>query len=633
MKLSSRKIFLLVIAICFYSVSTFAQVNFTATISPSVIGKDETAQLSFTVENAQQVEKIDPPVLKGFQIVSGPNQQSSFQSINGVTKQSIGVSYLIRPTATGNFTIGEATATINGKTLKSNKVTLKVTKEAQGNSNNQNQGFSFSSPFSNMPGFDEPARPTTFSDYILKDGENVQKKIDKNIFIKAIANKTTCYVGEPIIVTYKLYTRLKAESNITGSPSFNGFSVIDIAQPNDGTPTVEKLDGREYNTYTMRKVQLYPLQSGKFDLDAMQSDNTIYFIKDAYAKQQEGNEEAMLDNFSASAIPANAVTTEHVTLSSKPVSITVKELPTKNKPVSFKGAVGDFTINAYVEKNNFTTDDAGKLIISVSGAGNMTLLNAPEISWPNGVDGFEPKTTDGLNKITVPISGTKVFQYQFTISKAGNYILPAVDFSFFDIKSGNYKTLSTKPIPIRVSQGSGNYTMPPNSTFNNSTEKKNPFGLQNFRWLIVSAIGIFVSGGLFFYLRHENKKVKETIVAKKELPVENNTQQKIIPVHPLALTQARLIENDGKRFYTTLNNELKQFLAIRFGLLPEAINKKIISDEMDKNGIAFTTSLSVQKLMDAIEWQLYTPFTDHDKMEKMYSEANMLIHKLNGTNG
>src|ERR1700743_1445471 len=126
MKLLTRKIFLSIIAICFCSVSVFAQTSFTATISPSVIGKDETAQLSFTIENAQQVEQIVPPELKDFQILSGPNQQSSFQSVNGVTKQSVGVSYLIKPTAIGNFTIDAASAKADGKILKSNKVTIKV---------------------------------------------------------------------------------------------------------------------------------------------------------------------------------------------------------------------------------------------------------------------------------------------------------------------------------------------------------------------------------------------------------------------------------------------------------------------------------------------------------------------------
>jgi len=221
-----KKIFLFILVNCL-SAHLFAQVNFTATVTPSVIGKDETAQLSFMVDNAQQVEQIAPPVLKDFDIVGGPSQQSNFESINGVTKQSIGVTYIIKPKSTGNFTIDEASAKVNGKLLKSNKVTLKVVKAPQNNNNNnQAQNFTFSNPFGNMRGFDQPAQPTNFEDEILKDGENIPKKINKNIFIKVISDKTTCSVGEPIIVTYKLYTRLKAESNVTKSPSFNGFSVI-----------------------------------------------------------------------------------------------------------------------------------------------------------------------------------------------------------------------------------------------------------------------------------------------------------------------------------------------------------------------------------------------------------------------
>ena len=110
--------------------------------------------------------------------------------------------------------------------MHSNKVTLKVTKEAQGN-NNPVQNFTFNSPFGNMPGFDQPDRITSFKEDILKDGENVQEKINKNVFVKVSADKNSCFIGEPVVVTYKLYTRLKMETNVSKSPSFNGFSVID----------------------------------------------------------------------------------------------------------------------------------------------------------------------------------------------------------------------------------------------------------------------------------------------------------------------------------------------------------------------------------------------------------------------
>jgi hypothetical protein len=144
-------------------------------------------------------------------------------SNNGVTKQYIGITYLLRPKSTGKFTIASATAKADGKTLKSNSVTLVVTKNASGNAPSSSvPGFGSLSPFT------EPTVRSDFNDFIIKKGENLSDKIQKNIFIKVDVNKNSCYVGEPVVVTYKLYTRLKSESSITKNPSFNGFSVIDL---------------------------------------------------------------------------------------------------------------------------------------------------------------------------------------------------------------------------------------------------------------------------------------------------------------------------------------------------------------------------------------------------------------------
>jgi len=55
----------------------------------------------------------------------------------------------------------------------------------------------------------------------LKPGENAADKIQKDLFIKLDVSKTSCYVGQPIIVSFKLYTRLRSESTITDAPSFN----------------------------------------------------------------------------------------------------------------------------------------------------------------------------------------------------------------------------------------------------------------------------------------------------------------------------------------------------------------------------------------------------------------------------
>ena len=85
--------------------------------------------------------------------------------------------------------------------------------------------------------FDFPPEPAVhrFDDYILKKGENVNDKVQKNLFVKLDVSKTSCFVGEPITASYKLYTRLRSETNITSAPSFNGFSVSELELNNNNS--------------------------------------------------------------------------------------------------------------------------------------------------------------------------------------------------------------------------------------------------------------------------------------------------------------------------------------------------------------------------------------------------------------
>ena len=318
-----------------------AQAKFIATISPAIIGKNETTEFKLLVENAQQSATINAPVLKGFIVASGPYEESGMEEINGNIRRYIGYTYILKPTGKGNFTIASTTAKVDGKILKSNPVSIKVTNVSNGNSSTNNSPFNSGS----LSPFDEPASSTNYSDFILKKGENITDKINRNIFIKATTNKNTCFVGEPVVVTYKLYTRLKSESNIIKSPSFSGFSVIDLVQPGSGNYNIETVNGREYNVYTLRKAQLYPLQSGADTMESLTIENKINFIKEDYLKSRKGQGDFFADAFTDQ-LPAEALQTEKATLQSKPLSIMVKPLPAANKPASFNGAVGNFNLQA-----------------------------------------------------------------------------------------------------------------------------------------------------------------------------------------------------------------------------------------------------------------------------------------------
>ncbi len=611
--------------------SAMAQVKFSATISPGQINKDEYAQLRLVVENAKEVQQIVPPALNNFIIMSGPNQESGMSMVNGDVTKYIAISFIIKPKAPGTYVIPSTLAKADGVAYRSNPVSLKVINAISGNNNN-NAGGGFMSPFNGMDPFADQSPETPYQDYILKKGENALDKIKKNILVKVETDKTSCYVGEPIVATYKLYTRLKSESGMTKNPSFNGFSVIDLLQPDNMSYKTEKLNGREYNVYTIRKAQLYPLQPGNLELESVEIDNNVHFIKEEYFKRQEGMVSDMFRDFADVAIPPEGMEDHKITLQSKPLTIFVKPLPDLNKPADFKGAVGNFEITATVPKNNFTTDDANELTVIISGAGNLQLVTAPEVSWPEGIEAFDPKLTDDLYKTTVPVSGRKIISYPFTVTKPGTYSLPAIVFNFFDPKTGRYRSVSTKPLDITVTKGTGkrqdkaveNVTV--NESFLNKFFKN--------RWRVASVVAILVILGLIFWLNREMRKDKQKKSASVNNEMPGMTDEAVEPViipqeNPLAPASGYLQNNDSAAFYPALNQSLRNYLSHKLQLPPEELNKKSLTEKMDSGGIRNYITLQLHELLDEIEWQLYTPFSPNEKMQEIYDRANGLIQLLN----
>ncbi|HSN09326.1 MAG TPA: BatD family protein, partial [Hanamia sp.] len=451
-----KKIFFLFLFLTavFVAKTSYAQVKFSVVCPQKKIGKKDLLQIQFKVENASSVDEINPPSFNNFTVVSGPNQEQSTSNINGKVSGYVSLGYSLAPTSTGTFTIGPATAEVDGKQLKTDPVTITVVNGslAQSQPNNSQQNLA---PFPNL-NFDFPPEPVThqFDDYILKPGENVAEKTAKNLFIKLDVNKKSCYVGEPIVATYELYTRLPSETTITDAPSFNGFSVNDLDI--NSNSTLKNYNGRKYNVYTIRKVELYPLQAGDITLGSVTASNKITFVKSQYLNQQDNSSFFdMFQNFGQDAVPPEGLVERNVVLKSTPEVITIKPLPTENKPQGFRGAVGDFSISASLEKNSITTDDAGTLKLTISGKGNIQLINAPSIKWPNGIDGYDAKITDNVDRKQVPMQGSKTFSYPFTVSKPGTFTIDSISFSYFDPSSSTYKILRTASLQVNVTKGKG----------------------------------------------------------------------------------------------------------------------------------------------------------------------------------
>lgn len=427
------------------------QVKFSTWVSSQAVGQKEYLQVEYVVENAKQIDDLIPPSFPGFQIVEGPIQSSGMSIVNNSMSQYKGVSFVLQPLHTGKFTIGGASATVDGHPLRSNtvKITVHAGSGSGGNNpSNPGGGNPFAQPFGVDP-YGASERDVE-REYILKPGENVNEKIRKNLFVKVQVDKNSCFVGEPIVCTYKLYSRLSSESRVTKRPSLNGFSVYDMVDPGSDPVSVEKLNGKAFTVHIIRKTQLIPLQAGNIDLDPVEVENTVHFVKGGGRQEARrgGSIRDLLDQMMDDNNLGPEVD-ERVTLDTKPVTITVKPLP-ENKPANYNGAVGSFSIETSLANRTVAAQDEATLHVVVRGKGNLPVLAAPTIGWPAGFEAFEPTAKEDVNKTVAPMSGSKSFDYVFIPRTPGHYTLPAVSFSYFDPSSQTYKSAEGEPQDLQV---------------------------------------------------------------------------------------------------------------------------------------------------------------------------------------
>lgn len=612
-----------------------AQVKVSATVSPEIIYGDEYATYRVVIEGAKAIQQISHPAFSNFIVVSGPNEEFWESSLNNQpAKKYYAISYIIQPKTSGKLPVGSVTAKVDGKTYTTSSLQLTVLKNnAPGNKPSQNYPFTHANP---NPGHKPPQQE--FTDFVLKKGDDVRKKIKDNMHFVLQADKQTCYVGEALVATYNLYTRLKSNTHLVKNPSFNGFSVIDLQQPDDYGFTRKNWQGREYNVYSVRKVQLYPLQPGNFELEAATLDNEVQFLKPEAA----ANPNTIYNMYNGVGINPDDYILEKVNLTCTPVKIQVKPLPENDKPSDFNGAVGQFEINAAVEKNNIATNEPGKLRIAVSGTGNMQLITAPEIKWPNGVEAYEIKLTDNLNTSTVPVSGTKYFDIPFAITKEGKYSIPAIRYSFFDPVTSSYKTVSTNPVSITVTAAKETKNLFAGSN-NVSKENLSPLNrLFKNRPLVITIIAALIIAGLIFWLRKEQKKEEEkeayNLQQQKEKQLQEEEFQELffkkaaLAQNVLKKTEACLHADNPAEFYVAINKEFKNFLSQKLNLHHEDISSKRIMNAMDNMGVDNSLILQTQNLLQDIDRQVYTPLPSLDGMQETYIRTQQIIQFLNRVN-
>ncbi len=575
-----------------------AQVSFRALVpqGPAVAG--ESFRVQYVIENAETIQNFTAPSFAGFRIVNGPEiyyGQTSNSAFPASLKNMI---YTLQADEPGRYHLKGAAALINGKTVRSNDLVI------------------------NVISVDAAKRQASASDFqvetyaYLKPGEDPYEKIRKNLFLKVMLDKRNCFAGEPVVATFKLYSRLQSRSDIVKNPGFYGFAVHDMINLDDKMVAIENINGQLFDVHTIRKVQLYPLQAGVYTVDAMEVKNKVEFSRSIVHKKAE--QEIIEGVFEEEEKePEAGVEVFETMISTSPVSIKVKPLPAKNRPEEFNGATGRFSISAALENDQLSKNEDGYLLVHVKGQGNFNQLVAPVIQWPEGIEGFEPTVVDVLDKLQVPLKGSRTFRYPFVASRASEYTLPAITLSFFDPDSNKFR--KTHSDEVRVTVNNKEKEIPVTTVTRKPTQSLEAVNRRTS--LLAAGILVLLVVGILGYWLSQNKKPEPVVSTIPET-------KKIATADELLRPAYMLIPAADREFYGNLYQSVYAWLGERFLLQGTDMNKQALTAKLRVAGNDEADITRLYDLLAYCEAGMFTNATLELDRERYLLELKDLLEKL-----
>lgn len=599
-------IFLLFTILAAWQVKAADKVRFVAEAADVVVSGDQ-VRLVFTV-NSQDIKDFRAPSIKGFDVLMGPSrsQQSSIQIINGkrTSSSSTAFTYILLAGSPGTYTIPAASVEVNGEKVFSNAISIKVLPQDQnsGNSGN-NRGGSASSSRSQAAG----------------------SRISANdLFITATASKTTVHEQEAILLTYKVYTVVNLRQLYGKMPDLKGFHTQEVELPQQKTFTLEHYKGRNYNTTVWSQYVLFPQQTGKLEIPSITFDGVV-------AQQTVSD-----DPFDAFFNGGGYVEVKKKITTPK-VVINVQPLPAK--PAGFSGAVGEFKLASSINATDVKTNDAVTIKLTLSGTGNMKLIGTPEVKFPQDFEIYDPKVTDDYKLTNSGLTGTKTFEYLAIPRHAGNFSIPAVEFTYFDLKSNSYKTLKTEAYNLKVAKGQGNA----DQVISDFTNKESVKMLgKDIRFIKLGDSSLRPKGDFFFgtvgyYLCYliplllfvvfaviyRQKALENANVAKVKTKKANK-----VATRRMKLAGKLLAENKKNEFYDEVLKALWGYISDKLSIPVSQLSKDNIEAELTNYGVQEALIAEFIGVLNECEYARYAPGNENEAMDKVYSASVEVISKM-----
>jgi hypothetical protein len=577
-------------------------ISFTAE-APKVIRSGEQFQLVYTLN--ESVDDFAPPNFGEFQYLGGPmtSSSTSIQIINGRTARSSNYTfiYYLQAPAIGKYTLAPATATFKKKNVQSNSIEIEVI----GTSQNSSTGSAANSQQS--------------------DQVHVEAPGGEDIFVRLEVDKRSAYVGEGITAWVKLYTKVSisgVDQQFKG-PDFVSFYKQDIELPPLTNLEREKVGNDIYNTGILKKVILFPQKSGDVVVEP-------FDLLVEVQKQVRRQPQSIFDDFFGSSYQRSRINLKSLT-----VRFNIKQLPV-NQSQGFTGAVGIFSLSASTNAVSVKTNDAITFKITVSGRGNIKLIESVKTDFPPAFDVFEPMIKTNIDKNA--LSGTKVFEYTAIPRHAGKYTVAPFSLVYFDLTDKTYKTLSTQSFDINVEKGENDSSSIVVSNLSKEDVKllgsdiryiatktrlhkkdKFIFGSKGFFSLFVVSFLIFI---LVLIIRKEQIKRSADMVK-----LRNRTAGKTASKR---LKIASQIIKHGKKdeFYEELGKILWGYLSDKLNITIAELSKERALEEFKKFQIEDSLSEQFFSLAELCEYARFAPGGKETEMPDIFNKAEKLINKI-----
>jgi len=570
-------------------------------------------QLVLTIElsgsDANKVQAPEPPDVSNFLSFLGSGGSSqSIQIINNKMSVKKSYTYYYMANKAGTFQIPAIQIQYKGHTFSSKPITITVT---------PSQSSAQTQPNAQTT----PGKSKTV---------NIPKGSNRDLFVRAIVNKRRVYQNEPVIVTYRIYTRLNVQNyGISKLPETAGFWVEDLSGSRQPAIREEVINGLRYTVADIRKMALFPTSPGKKKIGTLGLDCQVRVRRQ---KRYRDPLDAFFDD------PFFA-RTEQKTIFSQPISIEVLPLPAENRPANFTGAVGHFSLKASLDKTEVKTNEAITLKVTVSGTGNIKILPEPQVSIPDDFEKYEPKISQNINRQGNEVSGSKTFEYVLIPRFPGIQKIKPITYSYFDPKAKEYKILSSPEFVIDVQQGET-----PAISIGSGLNKKEvqligkdirfiklttpefrPIGKRvynSFAFISLAILPLLTLVASFGYKKHLEKLSENQAYARSRRA--NRLAQK-----RLSKAKSYLDERTQKEFYAEVSRALLGFAADKLNLseagiitseLEQLLRDKNLDEELIKEYL---------QLLQVCDYQRFAPATvTKDEMSDFYKSAKQAIVKL-----